>query len=88
MTEIGKDTQRDRIETFPSRLGHNDIGFTLRRYTHLMAENQGLPADDGGDGNRRALAMLSSQILRPRATQNGRPRATVVRWWRGRDLNP
>ena len=44
MTLIRKATQGDRIEAFPSRLGHNDIGFTLRQYTHLMPENQGLPA--------------------------------------------
>ncbi|CAM8651867.1 hypothetical protein MCEKE4_01622 [Acidimicrobiia bacterium] len=45
MTLIRKATQGDRIEAFPSQLGHNDIGLTLRQYTHLMPENQGLPAD-------------------------------------------
>lgn len=35
----------EHIKAVSSRLGHNDIGFTLRQYTHLMPENQGLPAD-------------------------------------------
>jgi hypothetical protein len=42
MTPIREHTQGDRIEAVPSRLGHNNIGFTLRRYTNLMSENQGL----------------------------------------------
>jgi hypothetical protein len=43
MTPIREDTQGGRIEAASSRLGHNDIGFTLRQYTHLMPENQAFP---------------------------------------------
>ena len=35
----------EHIKAVSARLGHNDIGFTLRQYTHLMPENHGLPAD-------------------------------------------
>ncbi|MEX1217345.1 MAG: hypothetical protein WEA11_02355 [Acidimicrobiales bacterium] len=34
----------EHIKAVSSRLEHNDIGFTLRQYTHLMPENQGHPA--------------------------------------------
>lgn len=35
----------EHIKAVSARLGHSDIGFTLRQYTHLMPEHQGLPAD-------------------------------------------
>ena len=91
MTPIRKDTQGDRIEASPSLLGHSNIGFTLCRYTNLMSKNQGLPADGGRDGNRRAPLALSSQI-RVRVLRNAKSRPVgrlfPLRWWRGRDLNP
>ena len=39
----------EHIKAVSARLGHADIGFTLRQYTHLMPEHQGLPADGVAD---------------------------------------
>ena len=38
-------TSGEHIKAVSARPGHSDIGFTLRQYTHLMPEHQGLPAD-------------------------------------------